>query len=145
MKLKMFGLSFCLVFLFSIPAWAQSTPMPAPTLTTATVVVTILSLLLGILTQIVQSGSLFGIVTVPKPWLPDFTLASTFIGGLVAYLGGQSSLNSSIVFYAVVAGITALLAGAAPGMAIHAHYVVPAQLRAARKAALAEVVTSPGT
>lgn len=108
-----------------------------PVLSTPVVVVTILSLVLGFVTQGIQSGSILGVATVPKPWLPFLTIFATFLGGVVSYLtglGSSAQLNSSTVFFAVVTGLTDLLAGSAPGLAIHAHVVVPAKLRALRAA-----------
>src|ERR1700730_15078983 len=98
-----------------------------PTLTTPTVVVTILSLLLGLGTSLIQTGSIFGIKVDPKTWLPWVTMATTFIGGVLAYLKGQSPLvlSDAVIFYSVIAGLTALMASSAPGLAMHAHIVVP--------------------
>jgi hypothetical protein len=116
-----------------------------PTLSTPVAVVMILSLLLGALTQIIQTGSLFGTIFPPKAWLPDFTMAATFLGGVVAYFSGLSPvvINASSVFYAVAAGITALLAGSAPGIAVHSHVVVPAQFKALRAKASAVAPPPP--
>jgi hypothetical protein len=116
-----------------------------PTLSTPVAVVMILSLLLGAFTQIVQTGALFGTIVPPKAWLPEFTMAATFLGGIVAYFTGLSPLvvNASSVFYAVAAGIAALLVGSAPGIAVHSHVVVPAQFRALRAKANAVAPTAP--
>jgi hypothetical protein len=105
-----------------------------PTLSTAVAVSMILSLVLGILTQIVQTGSLFGQFVAPKAWLPGFTLAATFLSGVVGYFGGLSPLvlTGSSIFYALMSGAANLLTGAIPGVAVHAHSVVPAQARAAK-------------
>lgn len=117
-----------------------------PTLSTPVAVVMILSLVLGCVNQIVQTGSLFGQVIVPKAWLPDFTIAASFLGGVVAYFGGLSPLvlNESSIFYAVAAGVTALLASSVPAIAVHAHYVIPSQMRAMHAALKAKnAVTAP--
>lgn len=101
-------------------------------------IVIILSLVMGVITQGVQSGSIFGIATVPKAWLPPLTTVGTFLGGVLAYLQGLPgswAFSGSILFYAAVAGITALLAGAAPGIAGFAHHVVPGQVKAAKQTA----------
>lgn len=109
-------------------------PAPPPTLSTATVVTTVLSLVLGIVTQMVQTGTLLGKWTTPKSWLPTLTIAMTLLGGIVSYLGSQSPLvlNGPTIFYAVIAGIVSLMTGAAPGLAVHAHVVVPENVRAIR-------------
>ena len=108
-----------------------------PTLSTPVAVVMILSLVLGCVNQVVQTGSLFGTIIPPKPWLPEFTIAASFLGGVVAYFGGLSPLvlTGSTIFYAVAAGVANLLVSSAPAVAVHAHYVIPSQLRAMRLAA----------
>lgn len=101
-------------------------------------IVIVLSLVMGVITQGVQSGNLFGWIVVPKAWLPPLTTAGTFLAGVLAYLQGLPSgwaFSGSILFYAAVAGITALLAGAAPGIAGFAHHVVPRQVVEAKRAA----------
>jgi hypothetical protein len=134
-KLSLF-LAFLFSFFLLLPssAYAQAeapVTSAAPTLSPSLAIVTVISLLLGVATQIIQSGKL------PKPWLPYATLGLTFLGGVGGYLNGLSTivLNGATAFYAVAAGITALLAGAAPGIAVHAHIVVPAQAMAVRKTA----------
>ncbi len=135
------------VFLPTV-AWAQApspSPMPAPTLTLATAVVTVLSLLLGIVTQMVQTGTLLGQWVTPKSWLPGATIVMTLLGGIVAYLTSQSPvvLNGATIFYAAVAGILSLVSGAAPGLAVHAHVVVPEHVRQIRAARLAAAKAAP--
>lgn len=105
----------------------------AMTLTPSMIVVTVLSLVLGLVTQMVQTGSFLGIKTTPQTWLPYLTLAATFLGGVVTSLAGAAAINAAAVFAAVVAGIQSLLAGAAPGVAHFAHVTVPAQIRASRQ------------
>jgi hypothetical protein len=116
--------------------------MAPPTLSTPVAVMMILSLLLGVLTHIVQTGSL-GPSVVPQAWLPYFTIATTFLGGFVAYLSGLTPLviDGASVFYAVAAGVTSLLASSAPSFAVHAHVTIPRQL-ASWKAA--DAITNPG-
>jgi hypothetical protein len=106
-----------------------------PTLTAASAVVLVLSLLAGFLTNAIQSGSLLGMKTVPTSWLPGLTIASTLLGGIVTYLSGHPSLDGATLFYAVAQGLTALLASAAPGLALHAHATLPAA-RYAKKIAV---------
>jgi|ERR1700679_33557 len=120
-----------------------------PVLSTPVAVVMVLSLLLGVLTQAVQTGAVFGTFITPKAWLPALTIAATFLGGMVAYFSGLSPvvLDANSVFYAVAAGVSALLAGSVPGMAVHAHYTVPRQVMAWRAAAAIDPhnkLTPPG-
>lgn len=130
-KSFMFAAVLMAVMLPASIAFAQVAPGQAINPVTGPVaIVTVLSVILGFVTQAVQSGSILGIVVLPKPWLPEVTLFGSFLGGAVAYLGGLGSfaLSGSVVYYAVMAGLTALLAGAAPGLARHAHSVVPAMM-----------------
>lgn len=103
-----------------------------PTLSTPVAVVMILSLLLGALNQIVQTGALFGTIIPPKAWMSDFVIASTFLGGVVSFFGGLSPvvINVTTVFYALAAGVASLLTSSAPALVVHAHYVLPAQYKA---------------
>jgi hypothetical protein len=134
-------IGFSALVLFAPPAFAQlSVPALAPTaLSLPLVIVWILSLLLGFVNYSVQSGSLLGQVTVPKPWLPWLTLLGTFLGGIVSYLTSQPTLtlNGPTVFFALVTGVLDLLTGAAPAVALHAMHVLPGQMRAVRAARLA--------
>ena len=126
-------LTVCVLALPAI-AFAQTGGAPSP-VTPAVAIVTILSVVLGFVTQGIQSGSFLGVATVPKSWLPDLTLFGTFLGGVVAYVSGLGAnfiVSGSVAYYAVMAGLTALLAGAAPGLAQHAHVVVPNALKALR-------------
>jgi len=114
-----------LVLVFVVPglALAQSTPAPSSSSgpSTLTVVVTVLSLAVGFINQSVNQGSLLGVVTTPKAWLPYLTLAATFLGGTIASLSQAAALNGGSIWGAIVAGLSALLAGAG-GIAI-AHHV----------------------
>jgi hypothetical protein len=136
-------------FLLPAAAFGQAAAPAAeapPTLTTATAVVTILSLLLGFLTQAIQNGKIFGQIVTPKAWLPGLTIAWSFLSAFVAYLTSLQPfvLSATTIFYAVVAGIISMTAGAAPGMAVHAHYVVPGQRIAMRLAAAAATAKGAG-
>jgi hypothetical protein len=107
-----------------------------PTLSTPVAVVMILSLILGILTQAVQTGAVFGQFLTPKPWLPWLTIAMTFLGGVVAYFQSLSPvvIDASTIFYALAMGVSALLASSAPAVVVHAHFTVPRQIAAWRSA-----------
>ena len=142
--------AFLLLSMTAMHALAQTpgslpTPGSGPTLSLATAVVTVLSVLLGILTQMIQTGRFLGQWVTPKAWLPEFTLGATFLGGVVAYLTSQAplTLNGATIFYAVMAGVVDLVSGAAPGIAVHAHIIVPAKLRALRAASVVAKPTAP--
>jgi hypothetical protein len=117
-----FALSFGAITSFASLALAQtSAPTPAVvTLTTQTAIVTILSLVAGFIGQAVNSGSLFGIVTTPKAWIPYLTLLGSFVTAFGLSLQGDSTLNGTAWFNAVVAGFMALMS-AAGGAAAHSH------------------------
>jgi hypothetical protein len=136
---KFFLVTFVFVVaFFSLPAvaFAQSAPLSIPTtpVSTPVAVVMILSLLLGALTQDIQTGAFLGKFITPKSWLPGTTLAATFLGGVVGYFSGLNpvALTGSTIFYAVATGVAALIFGSTPGVAVHAHFTVPAQIKAAR-------------
>jgi uncharacterized membrane protein YczE len=138
-RLKLFMMCVTVGVLFPAVAFAQTGPAPGPTLSTPVAVTMILSLVLGLLTNIVQTGTVLGQWVTPKAWLPMFTLLATFLGGVVAYFTGLSPLvlDGASTFYAIASGVTALLTGAAPGAAIHVHTVLPqlaAQARARMRA-----------
>jgi hypothetical protein len=130
---------FMTVFVFTAVAFAQPAPgpMPAPTLTPTVAVVTTLSLIAGILTNWIQSGTLLGRWISPKSWLPDMTMISTALGGFLGYTTSQSpvTFSGTNLFYGAVAAVTALLVGAAPSAAMHAHSTLPAARRAMLAAA----------
>ena len=121
-------------------AFAQ-TPGPSPlgTLTTPEAVTMVLSVLLGIVTQMVQSGTFLGQWVEPKSWLPTLTVVMTFLGGVVSYLTSENltSFTWSNLLGVVVMGLAALTGGALPGIAVFAHTVAPAQLKAHLAAAKA--------
>jgi hypothetical protein len=128
--------------LMLIPAAALAQPLPipgGPTLTPTVGIVTALSVLAGVLTQWIQSGTLLGRWITPKAWLPDLTMISTLLGGFLGYVTSQSPvvLNGTSLFYGACAGVLALVAGAAPGAAMHVHSVLPAMRLKAREAAKA--------
>lgn len=126
---------FVTVFAFAAVAFAQPAPgpMPAPTLTPTVAVVTALSMLAGLLTNWIQTGTFLGRWVTPKTWLPDLTMISTALGGFLGYITSQApvTFTGTNLFYGIMAAITALIAGAAPSLAIHAHSTLPEQRRAA--------------
>ncbi len=140
------AIAFIAMMLAPVLAFAQvgaPGPMPPPTLTAPVAVVLVLSLLLGFVTQMVQTGSIFGLKTTPQDWLPGLTVLMTFLGGVVAYfagLGAAFEVNVTTVVYGLAAGVAALLTGSAPGIANHAHVVVPANVLELRAKAAARVL-----
>lgn len=132
----------CLAVLcMSALAFAQVAPTPpaAPALSTGIVVVTLLSLLAGVVTQAQQSGKFFGQFAIPSPAMVVLTLVAPFLGGSLAYLQSVS-FSGNAIFFAVVAGVSAVLAASAPGLAVHASFVVPAHVASIRTSRLAGTI-----
>jgi hypothetical protein len=137
-----------LTTLMPLAAFAQApapTPSPTPTVNMATAVTLVLSALLGLITQMIQTGTFLGQWVTPKSWLPTLTVLATFFGGVVSYLTQQTPLvvDGTTVFYAVMTGITTLFAGAVPAIAVHAHVVIPGQVQAQRAANAASAAATP--
>ncbi len=132
------------LMLLPVIALAQIAPVQAPasspTLTPTVSVVTLLSMVAGVLTNWIQTGTLLGRWITPKSWLPDLTMISTSLGGFLGYLLSQApvSLSGTALFYGTMAAVAALVAGATPGLAIHVHATLTAQ----RRTALRVVATS---
>jgi|SRR5208337_2274558 len=127
-----------LVLMLPVSAFAQTTGTSAagaPALTPTIAVVMIVSLLAGFISHSIQSGSILGIATTPKAWLPEMTVLGTFLAGAVAYMTSAPGfvLTASTAFYAVAAGAAALGMGAVPGFATLAHMVIPGQRLAMRQ------------
>jgi hypothetical protein len=93
------------------------------TLTPLQATIMLLTLLVGFCGNAVNSGSFLGVATTPKAWIPWLTLVGGFLAGSVASLTQSGALNGSTVFTAVVAGASALIAGAG-GAAAHAHTIM---------------------
>lgn len=138
MKLIRFA-CFSTVFLFAGSVWAQGPTVPsvAPSMLTSPVVtVWVLSLLLGVLHQLVQTGKIFTIST-PKAWLPFATAGATILGGITSYLWSQPvlTLNASTLFFAVVTGVGDLIFGSSvAGFAVQMLHVVPGKVLAMKRA-----------
>jgi uncharacterized membrane protein YoaK (UPF0700 family) len=116
-------------------------PVPTPPVTntlptTPVIVVTLLALALGYINQGISQGSILGIVTVPRTWLPYLTLIASFLGGAVTSLSQASAINGATVWYAAIAGFSALLA-AGTGSALNHHVGTPARTLKAQAAAKA--------
>jgi hypothetical protein len=123
-----------------VTAFAQSPTVPglgSPNLTPAVGVIAALSMLAGLITNWVQTGTLLGRWVTPKSWLPDLTLASTWLGGFVGYLASQNppSLSGANLFWATITAMGMLTAGALPAGAHYAHTSLNAKTRELLKAA----------
>jgi len=113
--------------------------MNPATLSSYGVVVALVSMLLGVITQAANTGKLFGKFTVSPQAMVYLLIVAPFLGGVSASLLQAGALSAASAFYAVIAGVEAVVAGAAPGLAvhaaIHAHLTVPGIAAALRKPA----------
>jgi hypothetical protein len=89
-------------------------------MSTTSVWISIASILAGFITQAVNTGSLFGMVTVPKAWLPYLSLIGTFVAGVVGSLMSTGAITSASLGPAILAGFMAL-AGTTVGVTVHQH------------------------
>lgn len=136
--------AFALVIL-PASAFAQ-TPSALPTVTPLIAIVTIFSLLVGIGTQVKQTGTILG-----KPLTPTtmtvLTMALPALGGILSVLQGASAITPSLIFWAVIAGVGQMFTASVPGMAVHAHIIGPEHSRALvmlQKFLSTSVAPSPG-
>lgn len=86
-------------------------------LTPTTIVIALLAVLAGYITQAVNTGSVFGVATLPKPWLPYLTLAGLFLSSCVGSIAQAPIKDNAAWFTAVLAGMIAL-GGSATGATI---------------------------
>lgn len=105
-------------------------------MTAPSIIVALVSVLAGLLVQIVQSGgSIFGKQLVSTTWLPELVALTTFVGGFSAQLSGEPDpISTAGLEQALLAGLLALTSGAAPGLARFAHVVVPARVMEIKRA-----------
>jgi hypothetical protein len=123
---------FATIFLFCSAAYAQGTPLPAaPQISTGAMVMLSLSTLLGIATQVQQSGKLFGQFTIPTAAIVVVNMVVPFLGGLVQYLSTVAFSGAAVTF-GLFAGVANLLVGSAAGLAVHAHITIPARMASMR-------------
>jgi hypothetical protein len=145
MKLTMKLSLVVAILLVPATALAQSgtsTGSTAVELTPLSMAATLVSLVIGVLVQLKQNGEVFG-----KP-LPGWAalvvgLAVPFFDGFGAYLGTASTLNESVVIFAIGKGLFDLATAMLPGFGVHAHLVVPAKMAALRAAKVSSAVTLP--
>lgn len=87
-----------------------------------TLIISVVSLVAGFVSNAVQTGSFLGIETVPQKWLPYLTLLGTFLAAFLQSIGTASPVNGTAVLQAVIAGFTALT-GTAVGVTIQQHLI----------------------
>jgi hypothetical protein len=120
LALVLFPLSLAFSVLLSTSAFGQvivtppvlgqvivTPPVPvvtAASISLATIIIALLGIVVGYLTQSINSGSFFGIVTIPKPVLP-------YLGLLGGFLGAFTTSITSATLKDEAAWVTALFAG----------------------------------
>ncbi len=121
MKIVAFAITALAVLMTSGIAYAQVTPTPVPTLSLAAGVLTILSLLVGIVNQAIQTGKILNHFRTPAAVGPYLVTLGSFLAGVYAYLAQQIPLviNGTTLFYAVTAGVGMLLVGSVPAAVVH--------------------------
>jgi hypothetical protein len=114
LALLLFPLSLAFCVLLSHDAYAQIVVPPAApvvtaaTISAATIVIALLGIVVGYLAQAIQSGSLFGVVTIPKTWIPYLGLAGGFLGPLTASITASPLKDESAWVTALFAGLVGL-------------------------------------
>lgn len=111
-------------------AFAQSAPVtPVTALTLTTGLVAGLGLLAGFITNTLNSGgSILGVKTLPKTWLPYLSLGGTFLGGFTTQV--TVGLSTTSVFNGCLMGFYGLLGhtvGVTARQGITAHLVARVQ------------------
>ena len=101
-------------------------PITATTISTATVLLAFLGVFVGFIVQGVNSGSLFGVVTIPKPALPYLGLAGSFLSAFVVSANAAPTKDTAAWINALLAGLLAL-GGVAIGVTAKQH--IDAHLR----------------
>jgi hypothetical protein len=122
-----------------------SLPAGSPTLTPTVGVVMWLSMLLGLLNNWIQTGTVLGRWITPKAWLPDLTMIATALGGFLGYITSQTpvDLNGPALFYAMLSAVGALISGAAPTAALHFHDTLTQKRLAMRRTMMRPSVPPP--
>jgi hypothetical protein len=125
--MKRTSLFFLALAVLSAPAVAFAQTLPPPVepvavLNPVSAVIAILALVAGFVFQAKNSGSIFGIATVPSAWLPYLGLVGGFLANFVASLSSATTVNGTAWFNATLAGFLSLT-GSAVGVTIHQHVV----------------------
>jgi len=115
-------LSLVLVCLLDRIAYAQGaiTVAPVAVLNPTSATIAILALIAGFLINAKNSGSVFGVATVPTAWLPYVGLIGGYLLNFVAYLQSVPTVNGAAWFNATLAGFLSL-GGSTIGVTIHQH------------------------
>jgi len=128
LALLLFPASLAFSVLLSTSAFAQVVVTP-PVITTGavsatTIIIASLAILVGYVTQGIQSGSLFGVIMIPKPWLPYLGLLGGFLGAFTPSITNAAVKNEAAWLTALFAGLIGLggiVAGVTAKQHVDAH------------------------
>jgi len=89
-------------------------------MSTATLIISIATLLVGFVSQAIQTGKVLGIIVTPKAWVPYLTLAASFLAGFIQSIASAATIDAAAIESAVLAGLMALV-GVTVGVTAHQH------------------------
>ena len=122
-------LALVVLFLFAAStALAQTVGTTAPPVvvivTVTSVIIALLSVLVGFVGQAISTGTFFGLFPEPPGWIPYVTLFGTFLVPFVQSISAAPIANSVAWVNAFLAGFMALT-GAVGGITAHQHISAP--------------------
>lgn len=123
----------------TLPAsWCSLTRMILPNLSGYSLLVVLVTLVVGIITTTINSGKVLGQFQVSPQVLVWLHFVLPMIAGFGTSLQQAGSLSTLNLLNAVITGIYAVIGGQAPGLVvsagIHAHFSLPKQVAALRAA-----------
>lgn len=122
-----------LVLLLPVNALAQQGIVPLTALTPYAMLVSVLTLLAGVLTTAINAKTIAG-KTIPTNVMVWLMIVAPFVAAVGASFQAAGKLDAVSTWNALVAGIVAVIAGAVPGAALHlglhAHLEVPKLVQA---------------
>ena len=89
-------------------------------MSTTTIIIALLSILVGYIGQAIKTGALFGLVNIPPKAIPVLTLVGTFLAAGVTSISTAATVNSAAWVTALLAGLTSLT-GSSVGITVHQH------------------------
>ena len=112
--------------------------MILPNLSGYSLLVVLITLIVGVITTTINSGKVLGQFTVSAQMLVWLHFILPMIAGFGTSLQQAGTLTTLTVLNAVITGIYAVIGGASPGLvvsaAVHAHFTVPGNVAALRAA-----------
>ncbi len=137
--MAMVVLATCLFLFAASTALAQAAagigtaPVMVMKVSATTVIIAVLSVVVGFVAQAISTGSFLGVIPLPPGWIPYVTLFGTFLTAFVASITTATTDNESAWINAFLAGFMALT-GAVGGITAHQHISAPKLARAAAAA-----------